>query len=511
MLVQNFLEANVQRRPDKIALIFGASAYSYAQLDSMANRLAHALRDRGIRRGERVVIYLDNRPETVAAIFAVLKADAVFVVVNRSTKERKLAYIARNCGAAAMITDARAITSSPDLVREIFPSLKALVVTDCRASRKGGQATTYCPWEELQEVFPSECPKAANIDLDLAALIYTSGTTGEPKGVMADHAAMAFASGAVVEYLGNHERDVVLNALPLSFNYGLYHVLTMFRCGGTVLLENSFAFPSQILKRIGEHGVTGFPGVPTMFATLLQLDLAPFDLSSLRYMTNAAAALSPTHIRELRRRLPDVAIYSMYGMTETVRTLYLPPQWIDAKPASVGMAIPGTEVWLEDAEGQRLGPGAVGELVVRGRHVMRGYWDSPEATASRFRPGPLPGERLCYSGDLFRADADGCMYFVGRKDDIIKSRGEKIAPKEVEDILHELAGVAEAVVLGIPDPLLGQAVKAVVVRSDPELDVAVVLAHCKKYLEDLMIPKIVVFRETLPRSPSGKVRKEELI
>jgi acyl-CoA synthetase (AMP-forming)/AMP-acid ligase II len=212
----------------------------------------------------------------------------------------------------------------------------------------------------------------------------------------------------------------------------------------------------------------------------------------------------------LRHKLPSVAIYSMYGLTETKRTLYLPPELLDRKPGSVGIAIPGTEVWLEDELGRQLGPGEVGELVVRGRHVMRGYWEAPEMTALRFRPGPLPGERLCYTGDLFRMDDDGCMYFVGRRDDIIKSRGEKVAPREVENVLHALVGIVEAAVVGVPDPILGHAVKAVLVRSDPSLTTSRVLAYCKAHLEDFMVPRIVEFVEALPKSPSGKIRKEML-
>jgi acyl-coenzyme A synthetase/AMP-(fatty) acid ligase len=201
----------------------------------------------------------------------------------------------------------------------------------------------------------------------------------------------------------------------------------------------------------------------------------------------------------------------MYGLTETKRTLYLPPERLEAKPGSVGIAIPGTEVWIADANGNRLGPGQTGELVVRGRHVMRGYWEAPEATAQRFRPGPIPGERLCYTGDLFSMDEDGCFYFVARRDDIIKSRGEKIAPKEVENVLYSLPGVVEAAVVGVPDPILGQAVKAFVVFKDSTVTENQVLAHCKANLEDYMVPKYVEFVDELPKTSSGKVKKLALV
>jgi acyl-CoA synthetase (AMP-forming)/AMP-acid ligase II len=273
------------------------------------------------------------------------------------------------------------------------------------------------------------------------------------------------------------------------------------------VLESTFAYAAATLQRIADEHVTGFAGVPTMFAAMLQLDLGRLDLSSLRYLTNAAAALPPAHLQQLRQKLPHVKIYSMYGLTETKRALYLPPNRADTNPESVGIAIPGTEVWLESEDGSRLGSNQVGELVVRGRHVMRGYWQDPEATAARFRPGPLPGERLCYTGDLFRMDEEGYMYFVGRKDDIIKTRGEKVAPIEIENILHRLPGVYEAAVLGVPDSLLGQAIKAVLVADTSRVTKAKVLAHCRTYLEDFMIPKYLEFRDELPKTGSGKVLK----
>jgi acyl-CoA synthetase (AMP-forming)/AMP-acid ligase II len=283
-----------------------------------------------------------------------------------------------------------------------------------------------------------------------------------------------------------------------------------FRFGGTLVLENSFAFPAEILRLIGREHVTGFPGVPTMFAVLLQMDLSEFDLSSLRYITNTAAALPPSHIEELRAKLPGARLFSMYGLTETKRTLYLPPEELERRPGSVGIAIPGTEVWLEDEDGCRLPPGKIGELVVRGRHVMRGYWAAPEATAERFPPGPLPGERLCRTGDLFRTDAGGYFYFVGRKDDILKCRGEKVAPKEIENVLYSLKGVVEAAVVGVPDPILGQAIKALVVVQDREITEASVRTWCQAHLEDFMVPKYIELRERLPHTSSGKIAKKEL-
>jgi acyl-coenzyme A synthetase/AMP-(fatty) acid ligase len=201
----------------------------------------------------------------------------------------------------------------------------------------------------------------------------------------------------------------------------------------------------------------------------------------------------------------------MYGLTECKRTLYLPPEQLETRPGSVGIPIPGTEVWIEDEQGRRLGPGEVGELVIRGAHVMQGYWGDPERTALRYRPGRYPAERLLYSGDLFRMDKDGYLYFVSRKDDIIKSRGEKVAPKEVESVIYQLPEVAEAAVIGVKDDVLGQAIKAFVVCGDgQQLTEREVLRHCSQYLEDFMVPRYVEFRDSLPKTSSGKIQKRGL-
>jgi long-chain acyl-CoA synthetase len=507
MLVHEFLENSADRTPNKIGLICDGQYLTYAEIEAKANRLANALKAHGLKRGERVVFYLPNSVELVIGVFAALKADGVFVVVNQSTKHDKLAYILNNCQASIFVSSGRQAGLALQLSQEV-PSLKNVVLTSQPIEETEGRG--FLTFAAIQSEYLPQRPPTVNIDLDLACLIYTSGSTGEPKGVMSDHGNMVFAADSIISYLGNREDDIVIDVLPLSFDYGLYQLLMVFRFGGTLILEKGFTYPAAILKRMEKEHVTGFPGVPTIFAVLLQMDLSPYDLSSLRYLTNTAAALPPAHIIQIRDKFPWAKLYSMYGLTETKRTLYLPPEHLDKRPGSVGIAIPGTEVWLEDEAGQRLGPDQVGELVIRGRHVMRGYWGDPVATATRFRLGPIPGECVCYSGDLFSMDEEGYLYFVARKDDIIKSRGEKVAPKEVENVLYSLEGVREAAVIGVPDPILGEAIKAFIVLNDTQLTETDVLKHCRANLEDLMIPKYVEFLPELPKTPSGKIKKTDL-
>jgi long-chain acyl-CoA synthetase len=510
-LVQHFLEHSAARLPQKAALICDGQRWRYGEIDAMANRLAHGLMELGVKRGDRVVVYLPNTVEAVVSIFAILKASAVFVVINPATKRDKLHYMLNNCRASAVIASGTTGLEGIDTDGTgAVPSIRAVVMCDGEAARVAASKSRWVSFASLQRNYPAQRPRCANIDVDLACLIYTSGSTGEPKGVMSDHGNMAFASGSIIHLVQNTERDVVFSVLPLSFNYGLYQLLMTFRFGGTLVLEKSFAFPAAMLQAMEREGATGFPGVPMMYAMLVAMDLSEYDLSRLRYFTNTAAALPVNHIATLREKLPWVTLYSMYGLTETKRTLCLPPDELDRRPASVGIPIPGTEAWVQDDHGRRLGPHEIGELVVRGRHVMRGYWEAPELTAKRFRHGAIPGERIFHTGDLFRTDEAGFFYFVGRCDDIIKSRGEKVAPMEVEKVLYQLPGVIEAAVIGVPDAVLGQAVKVIIVSQDHALTEQRVRQHCKRQLEDYMMPKYVEFRTALPKTSTGKISKTEL-
>jgi acyl-CoA synthetase (AMP-forming)/AMP-acid ligase II len=282
--------------------------------------------------------------------------------------------------------------------------------------------------------------------------------------------------------------------------------------GGRIIFEPCFAFPYKVVQRIVEERVTGIPIVPTLAAMILSLkDLSRFDFRSLRYITNAAAALPLSYIRKLREHFPHAKLFSMYGLTECTRVCYLPPAEIARRPASVGVPMPNCEVLVVDEEGRRLGPNEVGELVVRGANVNQGYWALPEETAMRFRSGGSRGDAFLYTGDLFRQDEEGFLYFVARKDDLIKTRGERVSPKEIEDVIFEIEGIAQAAVVGVPDEVFGQAVKAFVALSaDSHLQKSDILNHCKKNLELFMVPKFIELRDCLPVNGNGKIDKKML-
>ncbi|MFN3623332.1 MAG: class I adenylate-forming enzyme family protein [Hyphomicrobium sp.] len=506
MRFEDFLRASAMRFPDKTALVAQSRRLTYSELDDLSDELAQGLINRGIGRGDRVVLFLDNSAEAVVSIFAVLKAGAVFCPVNPSTKADKLAYILNNCRARALITQQKIAPVAADAALAA-PSLMLTVVADGDAAPL---TAGFAHWGDVLAVPEFRLLQGApGIDIDLAMLIYTSGSTGFPKGVMMTHQNVVTAATSITTYLENTSDDIILNVLPIAFDYGLYQVLMAVKVGATLVLEKSFAFPQVILQRAAEEKVTGLPLVPTMAAILIaQRNLEPGALPHLRYITNTAAALPPTHIERLQALFPHVALYSMYGLTECKRCTWLPPAQLKNRISSVGIAIPGTEAYVVDDDGRRVPPGVVGELVIRGGHVMKGYWENPEATARALRPGPHEWERILYTGDLFRTDDEGFLYFVGRKDDIIKSRGEKVAPKEVENIIYALPGIAEVAVIGVPDPILGSAIKAVV-ATEPgtNLGEVDVVRHCAKFLEDYMVPKFVEFRPSLPKTESGKISR----
>ena len=505
-LLHDALLASAEVNPDATVAVTDGTSHSYGEMLDAALRLAAALQDEGVCRGDRVAIYMENSWSAAVGIYATLLAGATITVVNPQTKTDKLAYILADSEARALIADAHLATQFlPTLDRA--PSVRVVLCSEPVPSAE----RVVSLGDAMANASPR--PRASGvIPIDLAAIIYTSGSTGSPKGVMMTHQSMVFAAGSIAEYLGLERADRILNVLPLAFDYGLYQLLMAVSVGATLVLERSFAFPVSVLRRAVDEQVTVFPLVPTIAATVLSLKKrTDWVLPSVTCVTNTAAALHADFIPRLEDVFPRARIFAMYGLTECKRVSYLEPDRLADKPTSVGKAIPGTEVFLLTPDGRPVPPGEPGILHVRGPHVMRGYWKQPELSAHMLKPGRLPGERVLCTHDFFTMDADGDLYFVGRTDDIIKTRGEKVSPIEVENVLHRVPGVREAAVVGVPDEMLGEAIRAFVVLDEgarlTEQDIRKV---CLRDLESYMVPRDVVFLDELPKTATAKIQTKGL-
>ena len=516
-LLHRLLINNAEKYYDKEALIFDNNRITYGNLNDKSTQFANSLIYLGINRHDRVIIFLDNSVESVISIWSILKTGAVFIVLNGSIKSNKLKYIIKDSGANFIISDLRKFDVVNNALQNNVSGIKIIWVGSQSADESQSNSNSYYFDELIENQNIGISMNLANrmnkiIDYDLASLIYTSGSTGEPKGVISSHFNMISAARSIIEYLENDPSDIILEVLPLSFDYGLYQMLMSVMFGGTMVLETSFMFPIKIVQIIEEEKITGFPIVPTIIALLLKMkDIEKYKFDSLRYISNTGAAFPVPHIQKFNHLFPHIKIFSMYGLTECKRIAYLPPEEISKRPSSVGKAIPNCEVFILDERGNEVISGEIGELVVRGSNVMRGYWNAPELTEKVYQKGLYQGETLLYTGDLFRQDEEGFLYFLGRKDDMIKSKGERISPKEIENVLCSISGVSEAAVIGVPDEILGQAIKAFIVKKDgSELETNDILFYCSKNVESFMVPKYVEFIKELPKSPNGKVDKKIL-
>lgn len=508
-LVWHLLRDSARRSPDKEALVHGNQRLSYRQISRDAAGLATGLRSAGLLRGDRVGIYVDASIPQVASVFAVSQSEGVYVPINSLLHAKQVKHIARDCGIKALITTSAKLSVLADVLPEI-PSLEFVVVIG-KADLPELNLTVFC-YEDMCAIEPGSW-REANIGKDLAAIFYTSGSTGQPKGVMLSHANILAGTAIVSDYLNISENERILAVLPLSFDAGMNQLMTVFKKGGTLVLFR-FTFAREIVQALLKEHITGLAGVPTLWSLMAQSNstLAEQALPDLRYITNTGGTLPVKTVQALRQALPATKIFLMYGLTEAFRSTYLPPEEIERRPTSIGRAIPDTEIFVVDEQNRRCKPGQIGELVHRGPTVSLGYWNRPEETSRTLRPNPLlPAEmgdceKVCYSGDLVKMDEDGFLYFIGRRDTLIKSSGHRISPTEIEDILFETGKLAAAAVIGVPDDVLGQAIKAFVTPCNGErIDATALLAHCAQNLPSYMVPKVVEVLNDLPKTTSGKV------
>jgi amino acid adenylation domain-containing protein len=469
--------------PDRLALVGDFGQLTYRQLARRTHAAAAWLRDRGVRRGDRVMLLGANSADLVCACYAVSRLGAVFVVVNDETRPFHLRHILRDAEPALVLAD--------DPAR--VPSDTGIPVAALAALPGPEAGAAPVPWPA--------------ISTDVACLIYTSGSTAAPKGVVSPHRTMRFAVDAIAGRLGLDADDVIGSFLPMSFDYGLYQVFLAARVGATLALGEPGQVGPGLLARLERWRVTVLPLVPSLAGALLRLggrDGARRP-PALRAVTNTGARLAPETIDALRGQYPDVAVYVMFGLTECKRVAILDPAELSAKRGSVGRPLPDTECLIVDEDGRIAPPGVTGELVVRGPHVMAGYWRAPEQTARRFRPFGSGTERALFTGDLCAMDEDGYLYFRGRFDDVYKSRGHRVSTLEVEAAALRVPGVAEAAVVPPSDDADGARL-FVTGTAEP----AAVLAGLRDLLEPAKVPDSVRVLEKLPLSTNRKVDRDRL-
>jgi acyl-CoA ligase (AMP-forming) (exosortase A-associated) len=509
-LVHHMLWNSASRLPDKEALVDKETRLTFQAAAKNVAGLADGLGQAGLRRGDRVGIYLENSVLQSLAIFAVSKAGGVFIPINSLLFPQQVAHIARDCGMRVLITTEGRLTALSSALNDVQSLDFALVAGEAAS------AEIHRPVYELTPLFDStgsQSQREVAIGKDLAAILYTSGSTGKPKGVMLSHEQIIAGSSIVADYLGISSADRIIGVLPLSFDAGLNQLMTAIQKGGTYV-PMTFVFAREIVKVLLAEQITGMAGVPTLWSLMAQpsSSFSREPLPDLRYITNTGGRMPQTVLATLRQMLPSTKIFLMYGLTEAFRSTYLAPEELDQHPTSMGKAIPNTEILVVNEQGQPCKPGEVGELVHRGPTVSMGYWGQPELTAKVLKPHPFIApelrdtERVCYSGDLVTVDEDGFLYFVGRRDNMIKSSGFRISPTEVEEVLFQSGTLREAAVVGIPDGTLGDVIKAYVVpRDGASIDQDVLLAFCAEKMPRYMVPKMIQIMQSLPKAPNGKV------
>ena len=497
----DLLLAAAARDPGKVALRRKRATWTYADLTCGAAAAAAMLRAAGLQPGDRVGLLFRNCPEYVAFFYGALAERLAVAPLNVQERASVLAIQVTHGGVRLVVGDPE--HPEWEALREAMSAdVPMLAVT---AHDDDDSVATFMKTVDARPGQTLESPVVARDDM--AILLYTSGTTGRPKGVMLSHGNLVANNVTIIEYLGLGPHDVGLTVMPFHFSYGNSVLHTHLGAGATLLLEDNLAHPLVVMQRLQNEKVTGFSGVPSTFAILMsRTRIEEFDLSSMRYLTQAGGAMTRAAIQRMRELVPSARFFVMYGQTEaTARLTYLPPERLDEKLGSIGKALDGIDIEVRGLNGDVLPPGKIGELCARGPNIMLGYWRDDEATRETVVDGWL------HTGDLAHTDQDGFLYIDGRVVEMIKVGSFRVSPLEVEEVLATLPGIAEMAVASTPDHLLGQAIKAVLVlRDGATLDERQVKAHCRERLASYKVPKVVEFARELPRTSSGKIQRFKL-
>ncbi len=474
------------------ALVLRGGTLNHQDLRTRVGQIAAWLTGRAAK-GDRIASWAAKGEATCLLPLACARAGMVHVPINPLLKRLQVAHILADSGAVLLVATQARLASLEE--GDAPAGCEVLAEEDMlQASRK-------CDPLDASDHDPN----------DVAAILYTSGSTGKPKGVVLSHANMWLGAVSVADYLGMAADDVTLSVLPLSFDYGQNQLLSTWYAGGCVV-PLDYLMPRDVVKACAKHGVTTLAAVPPLWVQLTEIDWPEDATASMRRLTNSGGALTEPLVRALRRIFPQARVFPMYGLTEAFRSTYLDPSLVDSHPTSMGAAIPFAEILVIADDGSVASDGEEGELVHAGPLVALGYWQDPERTEERFRPAPEAsryGGMAVWSGDRVRREADGLLYFVGRRDAMIKSAGNRISPQEIEDAAVATGLAAEAVAVGVSDERLGQAV-CLAVRPVGAFDEDALRKALAAALPNFMMPRVIRPYADLPRNPNGKLDRNAL-
>ncbi|MDY6933085.1 MAG: class I adenylate-forming enzyme family protein [Spirochaetota bacterium] len=496
-LVHHFLEESSEKYPYKEALLQGNNATSYRELDIMTNRFANLLIEKGLEKGEPVLIVMENSLESVISYYAILKAGGVSIEVSDKSTIDEVSYFILDSGARFCVLS----KASARRLKGI--DIPVVIGPDIEFANPTG---LFIQWKSILDM-PDSNPNVTIGDNDLAAIVYTSGSTGKPKGVMLSHRNLYANTTSIVSYLNIGESDRMMVVLPFYYVYGKTLLNTHFQAGGSIVINNRFAFPNSVVEEMIKTEVTGFAGVPSTFAILMNRSIFPKkEIPSLRYVTQAGGAMAPALAKRVKDSIGKASLFVMYGATEaSARLTYLPPERLNDKLGSIGIAIPDVEVTIRDKDGKMLSTGKVGNICATGDNIMLGYWKDKEETDKALKSWGL------VTGDLGYMDDEGFIFLTGRKKDMLKVGGERISIKEIEEVIIESQIVHEVAVMSRPDEFLYEVPEAFIVPMDSDrFELDSLKAFINKKLAIHKHPKHWNIVDSLPKKPSGKIEKNLL-
>ncbi|NWG32645.1 MAG: acyl-CoA ligase (AMP-forming), exosortase A system-associated [Rhodocyclaceae bacterium] len=509
-LIHHLLEESTEKNPQKTCLVEGTRSLTYQELTERSKRFAQALMDLGIQKGEHIGILLDKSLEQVIAMFGTWMAGGVVVLINPILNTEQIAHILFDCEIQTLVSDAAKLSSSP------FEKIRNAIIFGEKGEVAFERAfyidSTVSAFSPLQK-------EVRQVSDDTSHIIYTSGSTGLPKGIVVSHRNAIDGAFIVSDYTGLCAEDRIIGVLPLNFDYGFNQLMNTVYLGATFFLYDFF-MPNDLLHFLEKERISVFAGIPPIWSKLFHPKLCdlskPRDFSALRVLTNSGGKVPVPIVQGLRKLFPHTRIFLMYGLTEAFRSTYLDPSEIDQRPDSIGKAIPNVEVFVINSEGKECGPHEEGELVHRGALITKGYWNNPEKTKEVFRPNPFLGpenqhlETVVFSGDIVKKDEEGFLYYVGRKDAMIKTKGYRVSPTEVEEALVRIQGVSECVACGYESD--GEILLRVFLTvSDGSLTREKIIGECKKRLPFYLVPDDVVILSQFPLTANGKIDRTRVI